>query len=181
MESLSIQGTRSPSTEAVSEPVNLAFCLNVHSKGLREIHLRDLDPKTQLVDSSLDRLGSICPELRCLTVSAMVDLNEKARSQLIDLTVNIIAKCSSLEQLTLWKTTERPEEGQRLIEALVGSNLTKITLLDLVGNKTWFAEDPDTALLLFEFVARQIKLKKLLLSGNSFDSHTTEDLFNQLA
>ena len=72
-----------------------------------------------------------------------------------------------MEELTLCKFSNVAEEGERLIQALSASQITKLSLLDLYRNRAWF-ENEENALLLADFVTRQNNLRSLNLRGNGF-------------
>ena len=76
--------------------------------------------------------------------------------------------------------TDQTEEGQRLIEALSTSPIKKLTELDLRFNPAWF-EDQEYALLLADFVSRQVDLSVLDLGYNSLSDEVIEEMKQVIA
>ena len=100
-------------------------------------------------------------------------LNDSARVALVSFAVQVFEDCKTMEELTLSKFSDVAEEGERLIQALSGSQITKLSLLDLYRNPAWF-ENEENALVLADFVTRQNNLRSLNLGANGFSRERKE-------
>ena len=114
------------------------------------------------------------------------DFPEADKANVADLTSKLIEKQEglNLEKLNLTRLSnnsnkEPSVEENRLINAVVQSDLTKLTDLSFFGKMSWFAHS-DTQSRLLNFIEKQSCLKFLDLSEAKLSSETTGRLFTIL-
>ena len=151
--------------------MHLTLSLNVHADGLSFLRFCYLDEKTRFEQNALDRIASLARNVKHFELSYMGNsdfpLNEEGRKALVSLATREFEDCTTLEVLNLEYFTDVAEEGEQLIQALSTSQITKLTLLNLAVNPTWFSNE-ENALLVADFATRQTALKTLYLSYNGF-------------